>query len=44
MAKAQNLVDNRVMGLLTPESPEQKGYVDPQTGKFFLTCHFAKES
>lgn len=33
MAKAKNLVDNRVMGLLTPETSEQKGYIDPQTGK-----------
>jgi hypothetical protein len=32
MAKAKNLVDNRVMGLLTPETSEQKGYIDPQTG------------
>ena len=32
MAKSQNLVDNRVMGLLTPETSEQKGYIDPQTG------------
>jgi len=33
MAKSQNLVDNRVMGLLTPETSEQKGYIDPQTGE-----------
>jgi len=33
MAKAKNLVDNRVMGLLTPETSEQKGYIDPQTGE-----------